>query len=81
MAFLNIKTFWSSYYDVTSVDFNSEKIHKDKIFDRQDFLRSIQSLQICKISQHEIGTLKQKVLPGNVFEQVNSMLYVVSLLL
>ena len=25
MAYLYIKTLWSSYYDVTSVDFNSKK--------------------------------------------------------
>ena len=38
MACLYIKTLWSSYYDVTSVDFNSNKIHENKIFDRQDIL-------------------------------------------
>ena len=36
---LYIKTFWSSYYDVTSVVFNSKKIHKDNIFDEQDILQ------------------------------------------
>ena len=30
MACLYIKTLWSSYYDVTSVDFNSKQIHEDK---------------------------------------------------
>ena len=39
MACLYIKTLWSSYCDVTSVDFNSKKIHEDKIFDRQDTLQ------------------------------------------
>ena len=33
MACLYIKTLWSSYYDVTSVDFNSKKVHEDKNFD------------------------------------------------
>ena len=51
--------FW---FDVTSVNFNSKKVHEDKIFDRQDILqffsgRSIQRFQICKIPKHEIGTL------------------------
>ena len=37
MACLYIKTLWSSYYDVTSVDFNSKQIHEvtfwtDKIY-------------------------------------------------
>ena len=27
------------YIDVTSVDFNSTKIHEDKIFDRQNILQ------------------------------------------
>ena len=39
MAYLYIKTLWSSYYDVTSVDFNSKNIHEDKSFDRQDILQ------------------------------------------
>ena len=39
MAYLYIKTLWSSYCDVTSVYFNSKKIHEDKIFDRQDILQ------------------------------------------
>ena len=38
MACLYIKILWSSYYDVTSVDFNSKQIHEDTIFDRQDIL-------------------------------------------
>ena len=59
MVCLDNKTLWNSYY-VTSVDFNSKKIHEDKMVGRQDitiFLRSIQRLQICKIPKHEIGTL------------------------
>ena len=39
MACLHIKTFWRSYYDVTSVDFNSKKIHEGKIFDRLEILQ------------------------------------------
>ena len=42
MARLYIKTRKSyetdSWVDVTSVDFNSKKVHEDKIFDRQDIL-------------------------------------------
>ena len=38
-----IKTPWSyetdSWVDVTSVEFNSKKIHKDNIFVRQDILQ------------------------------------------
>ena len=58
MARLHIKTPRSyetdSLVDVTSVNFDSKKIHEDKIFDRQ----SIQRLQIGKIPKHEIGTLR-----------------------
>ena len=40
MARLYIKTLWSyetdSWFDVTSVNFNSKKVHKDKIFEQQD---------------------------------------------
>ena len=40
MARLYIKTPWNyetdSWFDVTSVNFNSQKIHEDKIFERQD---------------------------------------------
>ena len=39
MACLYIKTLWSFYYDVTSVDFNSKKFHVDKIFSLQDILQ------------------------------------------
>ena len=43
MARLYIKTPWSyetdSWIDVTSVDFNSKKVHEDKNFDRQDILQ------------------------------------------
>ena len=42
MARLYIKTPWSyetdSWFDVTSVNFNSQKVHEDKIFERQDIL-------------------------------------------
>ena len=65
MARLYIKTPWSyetdSWVDVTSVDFNSKKIHEDENFRLTKyitiFLRSIQTLQMCKIPKHEIGTL------------------------
>ena len=43
MAPLYIKTPWSyetdSLFDVTSVNFNSQKFHEDKIFEQQDILR------------------------------------------
>ena len=44
MARLYIKTPWSyesdSWFDVTSVNnFNSQKVHEDKIFERQDILQ------------------------------------------
>ena len=35
MACLYNKTLWNSYYDVTSVDFNSKKIHEDKNFSQE----------------------------------------------
>ena len=65
MARLYIKTPWSyetdSWVDVTSVNFNSKKIHEDENFRLTKyitiFLRSIQTLQMCKIPKHEIGTL------------------------
>ena len=41
-----------SWDDVTSVNFNSKKVHENKIFGRQDILhfsrRSIPRLQTCK---------------------------------
>ena len=43
MARLYIKTPWSyeigSWFDVTSVNFNSQKVHEDKIFEQQDILQ------------------------------------------
>ena len=43
MARLYFKTPWSyetdSWFDVTSVNFNSQKVHEDKIFERQDILQ------------------------------------------
>ena len=43
MARLYIKTLWSyetdSWFDVTSVDFNNQKVHEDNIFERQDTLQ------------------------------------------
>ena len=43
MARLYIKTPWSYetnfWFDVTSVNFNSQKVHEDKIFERQDILQ------------------------------------------
>ena len=42
MAPLYIKTPWSyetdSWFDVTSVKFNSQNVHENKIFERQDIL-------------------------------------------
>ena len=51
MARLRIKTPWSyeptdSWFDVTSVNFNSQKVHEDKIFERQDILQFLS--QGCK---------------------------------
>ena len=61
MACLYVKTLWSSYYDVTSVDFNSKKNPRRLNFRPTKyitiFLRSIQRLQIFKIPKYEIGTL------------------------
>ena len=43
MARLYIKTPWSyetdSWFDVNSVNVNSQKVHEDKIFERQDILQ------------------------------------------
>ena len=43
MARLYIKTPWSyardSWFDVTSVNFNSQNVHEDNIFERQDILQ------------------------------------------
>ena len=43
MARLYIKTPWSyetdSLFDVTSVNVTSQKVHEDKIFERQDILQ------------------------------------------
>ena len=43
MARLYIKTPWScetdSWFDVTSVNFNSQNVYEDKIFERQDILQ------------------------------------------
>ena len=48
MARLYIKTPWSyetnSWVDVTSVNVKSEKIHKDKMFGRQDILQFFSEL-------------------------------------
>ena len=67
MARLYIKTPWSyetdSWFDVTSVNFNSQKVHKDKIFERQDILQFLpqgSNFQICKIPNHDIGTLRNR---------------------
>ena len=61
MARLYVKTPWShetdSWFDVTSVNFNSQKVHEDKIFERQDILFLI--LYIYKIPNHHIGTLSK----------------------
>ena len=39
MARLYVKTPWRFWFDVTSVNFNSQKVHEDKIFERQDILQ------------------------------------------
>ena len=48
MARLYIKTSWSyetdSWVDVTSVNFNSKKVHEDEVFDRQDILQFFSDL-------------------------------------
>ena len=51
MARLYIKTPWSyetdSWFDVTPINFNSQKVHEDKIFERQDIFLS-QGSKYCK---------------------------------
>ena len=52
--------------DITSVNFNSEKVHEDDIFVRQDilhtiFLRRIQILQIFKIPIDVIRTFRKHI--------------------
>ena len=43
MARLYIKTLWSyeidSWFDITSINFNSQKIQEDKILEQQDVLQ------------------------------------------
>ena len=43
MARLYIKTPWShetaSWFDVTSVNFNSQNVHEDKVLEQQDILQ------------------------------------------
>ena len=43
MARLYIKTQWcyetASWFEVTFVNFNSQKVHEDNIFERQDILQ------------------------------------------
>ena len=52
--------FTDSRYDITSVNFNSEKVYEDDIFVRQDILQFfwLQRLQIFKIPIDVIRTLK-----------------------
>ena len=42
-GFLYVKTPWSyeidSWFDITSVNSNSQKVHEDNIFERQDILQ------------------------------------------
>ena len=58
--------FTDCRYDITSVNFNSEKVHEDDIFVRQDilytiFLRRIQRLQIFKIPIDVIRTFRKHI--------------------
>ena len=43
LARLYIKTPWrdetDSWFDVTSVNFNSQKVHEENIYERQDLLQ------------------------------------------
>ena len=62
MVRLYIKTPWSyetdSWFDVTSVNFNSQKVHEDKIFERQDILQFLlQGSKYYKYVKSHIGTL------------------------
>ena len=54
MARLYIKTPWSyetdSWFDVTSVNFNSQKVREDKIFERQDILQFL-SVVWCDVQK------------------------------
>ena len=36
-----------SWFDVTSVNFNSQKVHEDKIFERQDILQFLSQGYKC----------------------------------
>ena len=60
MSRLYIKTPWSYetdfWFDVTSVNFNSQKLHKDNIFERQDILQFFSQGSKCKIPNHDIDT-------------------------
>ena len=45
VCILKHRELWSydtdSWFDVTSINFNSQKVHEDKIFERQDILQSL----------------------------------------
>ena len=58
--------FTDCRYDIASVNFNSEKVHEDDIFVRQDilytiFLRRINRLQILKITIDVIRTFRKHI--------------------
>ena len=70
MARLYIKTPWSyetdSWFDVTSINFNSQKVHEDKIFERQDILQFLSQgskyYKYVKSPNHDIGTLSERII-------------------
>ena len=53
-----------SWFDVTSVDFNSQKVHEDKIFERQDISHFLSQgskyYKYVKSPNHDIGTVNTK---------------------
>ena len=66
MARLYIKTPWSyktdSWVDVTSIDFNSKKIHEDKIFDRQNILQFFSGVfKDYKLKYKKVGVLSIRI--------------------
>ena len=56
-----------SWFDVTSVNFNSQNVHEEKNFEWQDILQFLSQgskyyIYICKIPNHDIATLNKRAL-------------------
>ena len=62
-AFIHSNT--DSWFDFTSVNFNSQKVDEDKIFERQDILQFLSQCskyhKYVKSPNHEIGTLSRRL--------------------